>query len=113
MEKDQNTGDKTWNNEQKNTNINEGFSGKNIPEDYDPSDGKLKPETEVDDEGNKKEVKRARDLDDYSTEAKSSGKAIKSQKNQENRDKNSDIEPNRYPASHPENHKERGNHNAE
>ncbi|NBL66027.1 hypothetical protein GV828_12535 [Flavobacterium sp. NST-5] len=111
MEKDKNPGDKTWNNEQKNTNVNEGFSGKNIPEDYDPSDGQLKPEIEVDDEGNKKEVKRARDLEDYSTEAQSSGEAIKSQKNQENRDKNSDLEPNRYPTSHPENHTDRGNNN--
>jgi len=101
---------KKWNGEQdKSKNEpNEGFSGKNIPEDYNPKE-KLKSETEKDDEGKTEEVKRARDVENYDSEATTSEENLKSQKNPENRDKNSDIDPNRYSADHPENKKHRGN----
>ncbi len=110
-EKDKDLNDKKWNGQQTEANkdVNEGFSGKNIPDDYDPSKGKLKPETEKDESGNKETVKRARDVEDYDAEAETSGEGIKSQKNPENRDKNSDSDPNRYPSGHPENKKDRGN----
>ena len=73
------------------------------------SKGKLKSETEKDESGEKETVKRARDVEDYDAEPTTSGEEIKSQKNPENRDKNSDSNPNRYPAGHPDNEKDRGN----
>ena len=110
-EKANDLGDKKWNGEEakSNKNVNEGFSGQNLPDDYDPSKGKLKSETEKDESGQKETVKRARNVDDYDNEATTSGEEIKSQKNPENRDKNSDSNPNRYPAGHPDNQKNRGN----
>lgn len=108
-------GDKKWNGEENrnNNDVNEGFSGKNISENYDPSDGKLRPETETDDEGNTEKVKRARDVENYETEAETSGEEIKQQKTPENRDKNSDTQANRYSNSNPENHRDRGNNTGE
>lgn len=105
--------DKKWNGEQDETKgeINEGFSGENLPKDYDPSKGKLKTEIEKDQSGNATVVKRARNVEDYEAEASTDGENLKDKKKPENRDKNSDIDPNRYPASHPENKKERGNMN--
>ena len=102
---------KKWNGEQDKSKSepNEGFSGKNIPEDYDPSKEKLKSETEKDEDGKTKTVKRARDVENYEPEATTSGEELKDKKNPENRDKNSDIDPNRYPSGHPENKKNRGN----
>jgi len=55
------TGSKKFNNEQ---TMNEGFSGENIPGDYNPS--QMKPETEIDAEGNHKIVQRARNTDEVS-----------------------------------------------
>lgn len=105
--------DKKWNGEQDKAKgeINEGFSGKNLPKDYDPSKGKLKTEIEKDKSGTTDVVKRARDVEDYETEAATDGENLKAKKNPENRDKNSDIDPNRYPPSHSENNKDRGNMN--
>lgn len=102
---------KKWNGEQdKNKGEpNEGFSGKNIPEDYNPSKEKLKSETEKNEDGKTEEVKRARDVENYDSQADTSGEDLKSKKNPENRDKNSDIDPNRYPNDHPENKRHRGN----
>ncbi|MBD3582820.1 hypothetical protein [Flavobacterium selenitireducens] len=54
-------GDKTWNNEQKKGDLNEGFSGENVPEDYNPA--KHVKETETDSDGNKKTVDRARNAE--------------------------------------------------
>lgn len=54
-------GDKTWNNEQKKGDLNEGFSGENVPEDYNPA--KHVKETETDSDGNEKTVDRARNAD--------------------------------------------------
>lgn len=105
--------DKKWNGEQDETKgeINEGFSGQNLPKDYNPSKGKLKMEIEKDQSGNATIVKRARDVQEYDTEATTDSEDLKSKKNPQNRDKNSDTDPNRYPASHPENKKDRGNIN--
>ena len=101
---------KKWNGEQDKSKgePNEGFSSKNIPEDYNPKE-KLKSETEKDDEGKTTEVKRARDVENYESKSKTSGEDLKSKKNPENRDKNSDIDPNRYPKDHLENKTHRGN----
>lgn len=107
--KDKDLEDKKWNGEQDEGEPNEGFSGKNIPEDYNPSKEKLKSETEKDEDGNTKEVKRARDVANYDSEPQTSGEDLKGKKNPENRDKNSDIDPNRYPKDHPENKTHRGN----
>jgi len=54
-------GDKTWNNDQKKGDLNEGFSGENVPEDYNPAEHVK--ETEVDTDGNEKTVDRARNAD--------------------------------------------------
>jgi len=107
---DKDLGNKKWNGEQDKTKSepNEGFSGKNIPEDYNSKE-KLKSETEKDEEGKTKEVKRARDVENYEPEATTSGENLKSKKNPENRDKNSDIDPDRYSSDHPENKNHRGN----
>jgi len=101
---------KKWNGEQdgKKGEPNEGFSGKNLPDDYNPSKEKLKTEVDKDEDGNADVVKRARDVENYETET-TSGEDIKNKKNPENRDKNSDSDPNRYPSGHPENKKDRGN----
>lgn len=100
---------KKWNGEQDKNEPNEGFSGKNLPDDYNPSKGKLKSEIDKDQDGNADVVKRARDVENYDSEKKNSGEDLKSKKNPENRDKNSDIDANRYPSGHPENKKDRGN----
>lgn len=97
---------KKINNEQK---VNEGFSGENLPEDYDPAAKKLKPETETDQYGNTKTVDRARHTEqppapnDTGLDDNPTRKAV------ENKDRNSDIATNRYPNSHPDNHTNRGN----
>lgn len=103
---DKDIGNKKWNGEQEKQKgeINEGFSGKNLPDDYNPSKGKLKMEIEKDAEGNTDIVKRARPNMETKTD-----ETLKNKKNPENRDKNSDIDPNRYPSSHPDNKKSRGN----
>ncbi|MEZ0007517.1 hypothetical protein ABH942_002899 [Flavobacterium sp. 28YEA47A] len=103
---DKDIGNKKWNSEQEKQKgeINEGFSGKNLPADYNPSKGKLKTEIEKDAKGNTDVVKRARPSKETKTDEN-----LKNKKNPENRDKNSDIDPNRYPSSHPDNKKNRGN----
>jgi len=106
-------GNKKINNEQE---LNEGFSGENISDDYNPSKGQLQPETETDEKGNTKTVKRARNPDG-NTESKNDtpnnpmdrNSEENAKKTVENKDRNSDITPNRYPNSHPDNHKNRGN----
>ena len=106
MEKD--LGDKTINNEQQ---INEGFSGENVPSNYDPSGKPLRTEIEHDQFGNSNIVKRARNLnqdfpsdsDDHTDEAAST------QTKKKNEDRNRDVADNRYPTSHPENKRDRGN----
>lgn len=97
---------KKINNEQK---VNEGFSGQNLPEDYDPAATKLEQEIETDKHGNEKVVFRGRHTEapppknDAGTDDNQSMKAV------ENKDRNSDIATNRYPNTHPDNQHNRGN----
>jgi hypothetical protein len=114
METNKDLGDKTWNNQQKpeTHELNEGFSSENLPENYNNDAGKrMKNEIETDQFGYQKEVMRARfphqhdEIIDYHDNAE----AIENKKSLENRDRNYDIEANRYPYSHPDNHKNRGN----
>ena len=120
-------GSKKMNNQEKESELNEGFSGENLPKNYDPSKDKLKAELDKDTDGSTETVKRARDVgekqaapvsqssnttrDDGAVVSKSRGTANEKEDIQtaENRDFNSDTEKKRYPASHPDNHKHRGN----
>jgi len=120
---DKDPGDKKWNNEQK---LNEGFSGENIPDNYNPSSEdiaqRMKSEIETDQFGNETEVKRARfphegdeqfifDKPDNTRaegEPSEDNTVIENKKSLENRDHNYDS-PKRYPESHPDNQKDRGN----
>ena len=106
-------GSKKMNNEQQ---LNEGFSGENMPDDNYPTTPKLNPELEKDRDGNSEIVERARDVNKNIEDSKASGndpgntKSIQqNEKTVENKDRNSDIASDRYPNSHPENHKNRGN----
>jgi len=110
---DKDLGSKKINNEQE---VNEGFSGENISKDYNPAKEKLNTEQETDEEGNTKNVERARNQeqgDPSLDQGESLSSGVKSdeaqQKTVENKDRNSDIEANRYPNSHPDNHNDRGN----
>jgi hypothetical protein len=120
-------GSKKMNNQEKESEKNEGFSGENLPKNYDPSTGKLKPELDKDTDGSTETVQRARDVDEKQAAAvstsskttrddgavvsKSRGTANEKEdiETAENRDFNSDTDKDRYPASHPDNHKHRGN----
>ena len=120
---EQGLGNSKWNNLQKKTHqneeLNEGFSAENIPADYNPSDepaeDRLRTEYETDQFGNETEVKRARFVDRDSPQGSkienppADNKIIENPQSVTNRDRNYDTEPNRYPASHPENHENRGN----
>lgn len=116
-------------NQEKESEKNEGFSGENLPKNYDPSTNKLKTELEKDTEGNTETVKRARDVDekqappvssvnsktdsDGAVKDKSRGTANEKEEAEtaENRDFNSDIDEDRYSPSHPDNKESRGNIN--
>ena len=90
---------KTWNNQEK----NEGFSGENLPDDYNPAkDTQLQPELETDEDGSKRIVERARDT----ATGPADNRIIESKA--QNRDRNYDH-PDRYPKNHPENKHDRGN----
>jgi len=108
---------------------NEGFSGENLPKNYDPSTTKLKMELEKNEEGDLSTHKRARDVDEKQAPNVNSlssdtndtdGLISKSRGTQtdaedmetaENRDFNSDIDEDRYSPDDPENKKSRGNIN--
>jgi len=114
-------------NQEKESELNEGFSGENLPKNYDPSAGKLKMELDKKKDGEIETVKRARDVDEKQAPAvsqsedtmrddgtiisKSRGTSNEKEdmETAENRDFNSDIEEKRYDASSPDNHKHRGN----
>ncbi len=104
--------------------VNEGFSGKNMSNDVDPNTSLLSEELEIDAHGNEKIVQRARNIEgviptlpeELSKEQKEHeglNRGVttekQTQKTIENKDWNSDITPNRYPNSDPDNHKNRGN----
>jgi uncharacterized protein YktB (UPF0637 family) len=57
-------GSKKMNNQEKESEKNEGFSGENLPKNYDPSTDKLKPELDKDADGTTETVQRARDVDE-------------------------------------------------
>lgn len=90
---------KTWNNQEK----NEGFSGENLPDDYNPArEAKLQPELETDEDGDQKVVSRARNTALGSAD----NSVIENQA--QNRDRNYDH-PDRYAKSDPEQPRDRGN----
>ncbi len=116
--------------QEKESELNEGFSGENLPKNYDPSADKLKTELDKNKDGEIEAVKRARDVDekqapsvspgedtirgDGAVVSKSRGTANENEdmETTENRDFNSDTDKKRYGASSPDNHKHRGNINA-
>ena len=107
-------GSKKWNNEEKESKKNEGFSGENLPKNYKSSEDKMTPEVEKDEEGTIDTVKRARDVNEkkaapvseVSDKATRNGETVdksRGTKNEDeametakNRDFNSDIEKDRY-----------------
>jgi hypothetical protein len=115
--------------QEKESDKNEGFSGENLPKNYDPSSNKLKTEIDKDEEGDEHIVKRARDVDekqapqvsDSGTTTRDDGTEIKKSRGTaneaedaetaENRDFNSDVDEDRYKASDADNKKSRGNIN--
>jgi len=120
-------GSKKINNQEKTAAKNEGFSGDNLPKNYDPSSDKLKAELEKKQDGTAETEQRARDTDEKQAPAvsdtgsttradgtevsKSRGTANEAEEIEtaENRDFNNDTEKSRYPASNPDNKKVRGN----
>lgn len=121
-------GDKKIGNQQKQSDKNEGFSGENLPDNYNPGADKLKTELEKKQDGNTVSQQRARDTDEKkappvdsqdNNTTRDDGEVVnksRGTKNEaedketaENRDFNSDTEENRYPAGHPDNKKVRGN----
>jgi hypothetical protein len=114
-------------NQEKPGEKNEGFSGENLPKNYDPSADKLKMELEKNEEGELKTEKRARDVDEkqappvnsLSGDTQSDGALISKSRGTEtdaedmetakNRDFNSDLDEDRYPTDHPDNKRSRGN----
>jgi hypothetical protein len=99
-------GSKKFNNEQEH---NEGFSGENLPEDYNPKPGKLKADLEIDQDGNHSFVQRA--TSNATQTDHSDNMAEEHNKTVEHKDRNSDVAANRYPNAHPDNHENRGNIN--
>ncbi|MCC9061481.1 hypothetical protein [Flavobacterium piscisymbiosum] len=95
--------------------------GKNISHDGKSDDPKLKKEVVADKDGDEKVVDRARNENEDIKEVKDDGKSKgananrgvssdeEAKKTVENKDRNSDITPNRYPNSNPESHEDRGN----
>jgi len=123
-------GDKKINNQQKQSEKNEGFSGDNLPKNYDPSSDKLKAELEKKKNGSAETEQRARDVDekkaptvneadetrrdDGEVVSKSRGTANEAEdiETAENRDFNNDTEKGRYNNSNPDNKVNRGNTHA-
>lgn len=117
-------GDKKIDNAQKTSSKNEGFSGENLPNNYDPSKDKLDAELEKRKDGSIATEQRARDVDekkapavdslsgkDSSGKSKSRGTTNEAEdvETTENRDFNSDTEKGRYDNDNPDNKKVRGN----
>jgi hypothetical protein len=120
-------GDKKINNQEIESEKNEGFSGENLPKNYDPSADKLKTELDKKKDGSIETEQRARDVDekqappvsqdskttrdDGEVVSKSRGTANQAEdiESAENRDFNNDIEKGRYDNSNPDNKVNRGN----
>jgi len=113
-----NLGSKKINGAQKNTDDSK---GKNVSHDTELHESELKKEIVADTEGNKEIVDRARNVNENIKEVPdkidpdnpNANRGVSSEeeakKTVENKDRNSDITPNRYPNSHPDNHEDRGN----
>jgi hypothetical protein len=113
-----NLGSKKINGVQK--NIDES-KGKNISHDGKSEDANLKKEVVTDAQGNKQTVERARNenedirkvKDNVNLNDSNANRGVSTEdeakKTVENKDRNSDITPNRYPNSNPESHEDRGN----
>ncbi|WP_031457605.1 hypothetical protein [Flavobacterium chungangense] len=115
--KTNNLGSKKINGVQK--NIDES-KGKNISHDGKSEDANLKKEVVTDVQGNKQIVERARNenkeiqkIENATSNNPNSSRGVETEeeakKTVENKDRNSDITPNRYPNSNPDNHEDRGN----
>lgn len=121
-------GSKKMFNQEKLSDKNEGFSGDNLPKNYDPSTNKLKTELEKDESGEMHTLKRARDVDEKqqppisdSDKTESNGRIVDKSRGTanekeevetaENRDFNSDLDGTRYKDNDRENHTNRGNIN--
>jgi hypothetical protein len=120
-------GDKKINNQEIESEKNEGFSGENLPKNYDPSADKLKTELDKKKDGSIETEQRARDVDekqappvsqdskttrdDGEVVSKSRGTANQAEdiESTENRDFNNDTEKGRYDNSNPDNKVNRGN----
>jgi hypothetical protein len=101
-------------------NIDE-FKGKNISHDGKADDANLQKEVVADQDGNKQVVERARNENedikkvkgDVDSNNANASRGVSSEeeakKTVENKDRNSDVTPNRYPNSDPESHEDRGN----
>lgn len=114
-------GSKKIGNQEKESNKNEGFSGDNLPKNYDPSKDKLKAELEQKQDGGTVTQQRARDVDekkappvdsnksdttnnDGKVVSKSRGTANEEEdiETAENRDFNNDTEKDRKDSSGPD-----------
>lgn len=120
-------GDKKINNQEKQSDRNEGFSGENLPKNYDPSADKLKAELDKKKDGGAQTEQRARDVDEKKAPAvsqndktiqdngevvsKSRGTASEAEdiETAENRDFNNDTEKGRYDNDNRDNKVNRGN----
>lgn len=95
--------------------------GKNVSHDSKETQSKLKKEVVTDKSGKKEVVDRARNENEDIKEVPDTTKTSNANANRgvdtdadakktvENKDRNSDVTPNRYPNSNPESHKDRGN----
>lgn len=113
-----NLGSKKINGTQK--NIDES-KGKNIPHDIEFHESEIKQEVVTDKSGNKEIVDRVRNENesfqetskDINSNNPNANRGVSTEeeakKTVENKDRNSDITPNRYPNSNPESHEDRGN----
>lgn len=113
-----NLGSKKINGVQKNIDDSK---GKNVSHDTKYDENKLEKEIVTDETGKKETVDRARNVneeikkvsDDANSNNPNANRGVETEeeanKTVENKDRNSDITPNRYPNSNPESHKDRGN----
>lgn len=107
--------DTVWNNQKQKSDLNEGFSGENIPDDYNPSEHVK--ETETDASGNTRIVDRARDADKTSEsekgwnsdDAPTDLKGVERGKISGKEDFNYGETKPRLNTDHPENKRDRGN----
>jgi hypothetical protein len=121
-------GSKKIGNQEKQSDRNEGFSGENLPKNYDPSKDKLKTELEQKKDGSTVTEQRARDVDEKKAPAVDSGESDTTRNDgevvsksrgttnekedietAENRDFNNDTEKGRYDNNNPDNKVNRGN----